>query len=423
MTQAAMNVALDLDPLDGPQEAAPFRSVPRITIQAFCDTPEIMGTIETAASDRRMARAHVKVHTGGIAAAVEFYANAPTPNLIILETCLTRNEILAGLGQLAEVCDEGTKVLIIGPSNDVTLYRELIRQGVSEYVVAPVDVMSIIATISDLYGDDSEEKLGQSYVFVGSKGGAGSSTIAHNVAWAMARNFSSDVILADLDLAFGTASLDFNEEPGQGIADAVADPDRLDEMLLDRLLTKCHEHLSLLAAPATLDQEYDLDVAALQHLFEVMQKNVPNVVVDLPHLWTSWAKKTLLTADEIVVTATPDLASLRNTKNIIDSLKAARPNDGPPRLVLNQTGMPKRPEISIEDFVSAVEIEPIANIAFDPLLFGTAANNGQMIAEASAKAATAVTFEEIAQIVSHRKEITRPKKSILESVVDWLKQK
>jgi pilus assembly protein CpaE len=406
------NLAHDLTPEAEDTAPRPLdaRPIPRITIQAFCDTPEIAGTIETAAMDRRMARAHVKVHTGGLNAAVEFYRSAPTPNLILVETRLPFEELVGLLDGLAEVCDAGTKVMVVGHSNDVPLYRELLKRGVSEYLVTPVDVMSIITAISGIYRDTSTEKLGQSYAFIGAKGGVGSSTVAHNVAWTLARLVGSDVILADLDLPFGTAGLDFNLDPPQGIAEAVFGADRLDEVLLDRLLAKCEEHLSLLAAPAALDKAYDFNEEAFDQVLEIVQSNVPTVVLDVPHLWTAWVRKTLIAADEVVVTAVPDLANLRNAKAIVDLLRQARPNDAPPKLILNQVGVPKRPEIKPDDFAAALQLTPIAAIPFDPLLFGTAANNGQMIAEASARTTVSDLFADIAQVVGGRKELKKAKK-------------
>jgi pilus assembly protein CpaE len=406
------NLAYDMDAEESQSAARPVeaRPIPRITIQAFCDTPEIAGTIETAATDRRMARAHVKVHTGGIAAAAEFYRSAPTPNLILIESRLAPEDLIAALDTLAEVCDAGTKVMAIGRSNDVRLYRELLKRGVSEYLVAPVDVMSIITSISSIYREAGAEKLGRVYAFIGSKGGVGSSTIAHNVAWTMARMFGSDVILADLDLPFGTAGLDFNLDPTQGMAEAVFGADRLDEVLLDRLLARCEDHLSLLAAPAALDKPYDFGEAAFDQVLEIVQGNVPTVVLDVPHLWTSWARKTLISSDEVIITAVPDLANLRNSKSLIDLLKQARPNDAPPKLVLNQVGVPKRPEIKPDDFAAALQIQPIAVVPFDPLLFGTAANNGQMVAEASAKTTISDVFTDLAQVITGRKELKKSRK-------------
>jgi pilus assembly protein CpaE len=405
MTNLAYDTGMERE--ERSPRAADTRPIPRITIQAFCDTPEIAGTIETASADRRMARAHVKVHTGGIGAASEFYRTAPTPNLILVESRLPVEDLIANLDSLAEVCDAGTKVMVIGHSNDVRLYRELLKRGVSEYLVAPVDVMGVIGAISTIYREAGTEKLGQVYAFIGSKGGVGSSTVAHNTAWTMARQFGSDVILADLDLAFGTAGLDFNLDPPQGIAEAVFGSDRLDEVLLDRLLAKCEDHLSLLAAPAALDKVYDFGEGAFEQVLEIVQSNVPSVVLDLPHMWSSWVRRTLIAADEVVITATPDLANLRNAKAIADLLKSARPNDAPPKLVLNQVGVPKRPEIKPDDFAAALQLTPIAVIPFDPLLFGTAANNGQMVAEASAKTAVGEVFTDIAQVVTGRKELKR----------------
>ncbi|WP_128291952.1 AAA family ATPase [Afifella aestuarii] len=406
-------------------DKADIKPVPRVTIQAFCDTPEVAATFDMACSDRRMARAHCKVHTGGLGAACEFYRSAPTPNLIVVESRLEKDDLLARLDELAEVCDAGTKVLVIGHSNDVATYRELIRRGVSEYLVAPTDVMAVIRAIADIYGDEGSAKLGQVFAFIGAKGGVGSSTIAHNLASTMASVFASDVILADLDLAFGTAGLDFNEDPPQGMADAVFGSDRLDEVLLDRLLTKCQEHLSLLAAPATLDKTYDFDEEAFDHVLDLVQSNVPTVVLDLPHLWTAWARKTLLAADQIVITATPDLANLRNTKNLVDFLKQARPNDAPPRLVLNKVGVPRQPEIKADDFAAALQLPTSAVIPFDPLLFGTAANNGQMIAEASAKSNINEIFTDLAQVVTGRKETKHGRKTslLLGPLLEKLKSK
>jgi pilus assembly protein CpaE len=94
----------------------------------------------------------------------------------------------------------------------------------------------------------------------------------------------------------------------------------------------------------------------------------------------------LVAADEIVLVATPDLACLRNTKNMYDVLRAARPNDAPPRVVLNMVGVPKRTEISMADFTRASKPSRLSSIPFDAKVFGTAANNGQMLARSPTRA-------------------------------------
>ena len=318
--------------------------------------------------------------------------------------------MLSELDRLAESCDAGTKVVVIGHTNDVLLYRELMKRGVSEYLIAPITPMQFIEALSSLYNNPDTDPVGNVIAFIGAKGGVGSSTVCHNAAWAMSELLKSNVVVADLDLAFGTTGLDFNQDPVQGIAEALQSPERLDEVLLDRLLTKCSERLSIFAAPVVLDRDYDISADSCDIVLDIVRQNVPFVAVDLPHTWTPWVKRVLLQADEIVVTAVPDLANLRNAKNLIDLLKQNRTNDGPPRLVINMAKMPKRPEISVKEFSVALDIKPTQVIEFDSETFGLAANNGQMIEEFSNKAKAAQQFRELALALAHRKEHKEEKK-------------
>jgi len=415
------HAAVDLAPVDaGPQTVAGMddagderaalsraRPIPRISIQAFCESPGTAEALQVAAEDRRLSKAHVSLHMGGAAAAVAHYLESPTPNLIVIESSLQRQQMLAELDSLAESCDSGTKVLMIGHANDVVLYRELLKRGVSEYLVAPVTPVQLMESVSNLYNNPTSDPVGNVLAFVGAKGGVGSSTLCHNVAWTLSEALKINVVIADLDMAFGTTGLDFNQDPVQGIAEALGSPERLDEVLLDRLLTKCSEHLSIFAAPVVLDRDYDLSAEACTTVLDVVRQNVPYVAVDLPHTWTSWSKRILLNADEVVITAAPDLANLRNAKNVLDLLKQSRTNDGPPHLVLNMTNMAKRPEISTREFAQSLDLKPSAIIEFDAEVFGQASNNGQMIEEMNKKAKAVPAIRELAMALAHRKE-TRP---------------
>lgn len=395
-------------------------NVPRITIVAFCETQAAADTIAAAAVDRRMARAHVDVQIGGIPRAVELYRGSASPDLLVLETRASSEDLLSEVEILAEVCDPETKVMVIGASNDVLLYRELLDRGISDYLVGPVDGLSIISAIGRIYRDGGTKKLGKSYAFIGAKGGVGASTVAHNVAWTLARDLKSQVVLADMDLPFGTAGLDFNIDADQGIAEAVNDSDRLDDLLLDRLLVKCDEHLSLLTAPAALGKSYDFDETAFERMLEIARANASAVVLDVPHLWTGWARRTLVAADEVVIVAAPDLANLRNAKSLVEFLIQARPNDAPPKLVLNLVGVAKRPEIKAAEFAAALRLEPIATIAFDPALFGIAANKGQMLANVSARSPACGAFAEIARAISGRSGRKARRQDVLAVVLRML---
>jgi len=395
---------------------------PRVSVQAFCETVETGAAVQAAGEDRRLDKAHLKIQMGGMAAAIEAYRTAPTPNVIVLET-EGRNDILSGLDQLASVCDAGTRVIVIGRLNDVTLYRELVRRGISDYLIAPVTPLDVVRSICGLFSVPEAKAVGRVIAIVGAKGGVGASTVAHNVAWAIARDLALDSVVADLDLAFGTAGLDYNQDPPQGIADAVFSPDRIDTAFMDRLLSKCTDHLSLLAAPATLDKVYDFGSDAFDAIFDTLRTTMPCIVLDVPHQWSGWTKRALIGADDILIVAAPDLANLRNTKNLFDTLKAARPNDRAPMYCLNQVGVPKRPEISAGEFAKAIEVQPIATIPFEPQIFGSAANNGQMIAEIAGNHRVSEMFLQIAQRVTGRGEAKKPRMSILSPLLDKLRAK
>ena len=196
------------------------------------------------------------------------------------------------------------------------------RRGVSDYVIAPVGAIDVVRAICNLFSTPEAKPVGRIIAITGAKGGVGASTIAHNIAWAIARDLALDSVVADLDLAFGTAGLDYNQDPAQGIADAVFSPDRVDTAFVDRLLSKCTDHLSLLAAPATLDRVYDFGAEAFDSIFDTLRATMPCIVLDIPHQWSGWTKRALISADDILIVAAPDLANLRNTKNLFDLLKA-----------------------------------------------------------------------------------------------------
>ncbi|MEM9169523.1 MAG: AAA family ATPase [Pseudomonadota bacterium] len=378
-------------------------TVPRISIHVFCETNGVTELMECAAADRRLGKAHVTMHMGGIAKAVAHFQTTPTPNLIVVETVDGGKALFGQLGELAEVCDPTTKVIIVGRINDISLYRQLVEQGVSDYVVRPKSPLQVIKSIADLYADPSAPPIGRSVAFFGARGGVGSSTIAHNIAWSAAEQHESDTVILDFDLAFGTASLDFEQDPTSGLLEALSSPERLDEVLLERLLQKYTDRLSLFTAPNLLDRDYDIDQQAFDTVIDIVRHAAPTIVIDTPHVWTGWSRRILQTADEVVITATPDLASFRNTKNLVDVIANARPNDPAPTLILNQFES-KSSSVQAEQFVEHVGIEPALTIGWEPQLFQSAATNASTILEVSPKSKTAQGLNALAARLLGREE-------------------
>jgi pilus assembly protein CpaE len=390
--------------------------VPRIAIQVFCERPATAQLLQAASTDRRLAKATVTVSMGGLTGAVDFFKSQSSPNLIIVESLSPPAMLIQQLDELASYCDEGVKVIVIGEQNDITLYRELMRRGVSEYLVPPLQPLQLIRAISGIYVDPAKPFLGKVVAFVGAKGGVGSSTVAHNIAYSIAEHARINTTLVDLDLSWGTTGLDFNTDPAMGVADALETPDRVDDVLLDRLLTRHSDQLTLFTAPGTLDRDYEIAADAYETVIDGVRRGVPFVVLDLPHTWTRWMRQTLMSADEVVIVAQPDLAGLRNAKNLFDMVKVGRPNDAPPKVVLNMVGVPKRPEIPVKDFADALGTEPALVLPYDPQLFGTASNNGQMVFDVGPQSKCAEGLDHLAQLLTGKVAAPKAKGSVLDKL-------
>jgi pilus assembly protein CpaE len=395
--------------------------VPRITIHACCDRDDVARMVEGIATDRRLARAEITVEPGGIEAALARFGAQASPNLLILDTVTQGPVMLRNLDRLAQVMEEGCKVLILGAVNDIGLFRELMNRGVSEYIVPPIQPIDLIRAICAQYVNPEKPFAGRVISVIGARGGVGASTIAHNIAWSIAERQEVGATLLDLDLSFGTAALDFNQDPTQTVADALLAPERVDDTFLERVTTKHTTRLMMLTAPATLEREFELDPSAFEQVIERVRRTSPFIVLDLPHAWSGWLKQTLLSSDDVVIVASPDLASLRNAKNIIDMMKAVRPYDSGPVVVLNTVGVPKRPEIPLKDFTEALGAAPIASLPFDPGLFGMAANNGQMVGEMQPTNKVALELDAIAASLTGRRA-PEVKKSALSVKIPFLRR-
>ncbi|MEM6535748.1 MAG: AAA family ATPase [Pseudomonadota bacterium] len=405
------STSYDMDAIEGGS-----RAVPAISAVAFCETPRTINLVESVASDRRMMQAVVDIHEGGMDTAIEYLQSNVTPNLLILESSADTDKMIAQIDELAGHCDEGVQVMVIGATNDIPLYRQLMARGVSEYLVPPVSPVQVVRAIGDLFSDPDAPFVGKSISVIGAKGGVGASTIAHNLAWALSENTMVNTALVDLDLSFGTTALDFNHDSQQTVLDALMDPDRIDDAVVAKLLSKATDRLSLFAAPASVNQVIHIDDDSYATVINSVRRMMPYVVLDLPHGWNGWLYQTLISSDEVVLVCQPDLASLRNGKNMIDQVKADRPNDRPPRLIINMMGVPKRPEIPVKDFAAAIGVEPEVILPFDPQLFGTASNNGQMISETDPAAKPSLAIDYLATVMTGRDAI-QPTKSLLQKLL------
>lgn len=378
--------------------------VPHISIHAFAARPEVLSLFQMALRDRRFARASCEVFSGGLTAAVQHYSGAKSPDIILLEAS---SDIVSELQQLADVCHADSKVIIIGHINDICVYRELLSQGVSEYLVYPVNSAELAGVIEGCTGLRDAAKSAKVYAFLGSNGGVGSSTAAQNIAWEMAGRLGASVLLIDLDLCFGSADLNLNVDYNSSFVDALCTNKTIDAALLDKLLVKRGKHLHILTHPLLLEHPPEFLKAQIAQLLSVARSSFSYIVLDLPNQWSAHVRDALLESDEVILTSMPDLSGIRNAKALCRAVSILRPNDKQPILILNQVGLPKRKEIKSQDFVRALGLDAWFTIPFDTASFSDAAAAGQMLSEIHSKSAASRIFEDLATKLADIKQ-TQP---------------
>ena len=375
-------------PLENENRDEGEKPLPSISVHAFCDRQETAHCINETTRDWRMKRTNVKIYMGGLPAAIEFYHKENTPSLIIIESGMRGEELFNQLESLASVCDEGTKVVMIGAANDIRLYRQLMDKGISDYLVPPLHPLHVIRALGELYSDPEQPFIGRVAAFFGAKGGVGSSSLAHNTAWVLSENLMQETALIDLDASWGTTGLDFSYDNMSGLEEALGEPDRLDETLMDRIMIRHTQKLSILPTSGSLNTKPVMDSSSYEAVVNAVRGISPLSILDMPHFWTDWTTNILTSVDDVVVTATPDLAGMRNAKNLIEFLKTQRPNDPEPILVLNCVGMSPKTEISVKDFGAMVGQDPNIVIGWDPESHFEATNEGKMLSDVKSAAST-----------------------------------
>lgn len=392
----------------GPKpETAPKRDVPvpPIVIQVHWDRPESGAALAAFAADKRVARAETVIERGGADGAMAAIESGAQPDLIIIDSDLAGGQLVESVDRLRARVGSSAKMIIAGAVNDIAVMRALNTRGVT-YLMCPLVAEELTQTVCGLYADVDCARV---IAVMGARGGVGASTIAHNLAWIIAERLDAPTALVDLDIGFGSAAASFKLEPQGHVTDLfVAD---LGEEKLDRALTRAHERLLIAAAPGAPNMGVAIESAAVNAMIARVRRTSAFVILDLPHVWTSWVREVLVAADEVLLVASPDLASLRNTDNLMKLLRVQRETRAEPAIALTMTGVPKRPEISLKDFTEAVSVAPAVTFAFEPDLYGDAEQSGQLVCVTSPKSKAAQAIEVLACGFTGRSVVERKTKA------------
>jgi len=365
------------------------RPLPAIKIHMGWDRSEAETLMRELAADKRLVRAEISISRGGLDGALA----GEEIDLFVLDSNLEGAAMLAALDRLRAKAPSAC-IVMLGAVNDIALLRDLAARGVSDYIVPPASADQIARSLCALFADVTPAQV---IAIVGARGGIGASTLARNLAWSIAERQHRKTTLVDLDLSFGSAAAALGVEAAHSVTDVVRAEDS--EAALMQALEKPTHNLQILAAPAKTES-LELDLAAFQTLLENVRRTSSYVVLDLPHAWEPWVRAALCEADEVVVVAGPDLASLRNADNLLKLMRSERDQASAPTVVLSMTGLPKRPEIPLKDFAQALKAHPVMTFAFEPELFAAAEADKQTIYEVMPDSKAALQFDTLATMLT-----------------------
>jgi pilus assembly protein CpaE len=333
---------------------------------------------------------------GGVAKAIEYLSEQRSPHLLIVD--ISGIDLpLSQIQILADVCEPGTTVIAIGDRNDVALYRDLQEAGVSNYIVKPLTrelLTKALALKTNGSGDMGKAslKLGKMVSFIGARGGVGTTTLAANLAWYLANRQSRRVALVDLDLQHGDCALLFNAATTSGLRDALANPLRLDPLLLDRIMTRCGERLLVLGGEEPIQDHVQFTPVAADTLFSVLRSQFHYVIVDVPRIATPAYRRALEIADRRVIVVDQTMRSMRDGVRLKkmfgdgDDVQTEHRNI----FIVNRTGETGHHGLSLKEINKTLQVQPTSTIPFLPSLMTPAAHHGTIAATKRGKFADAV---------------------------------
>ncbi len=354
--------------------------LPTASVDLFLKDKETTQAAQALMNNWRFARVTVSVEEGSVDTAIASYKETKSPNLVIIETDTTDESFTKALEVLSEHCHEGTSAIVIGPVNDVTLYRSLTAMGVSDYLVKPVP----LETLSDIIANSLIEKLGAKgsrlIAVVGAKGGVGTSSLTQGLAWGVSETLKQKTFLLDAAGGWSSLSVGMGFEPSTTLYEAVRAASSQDEDTLARMFFKANDKLTVLAAGADPMLEASIHSQQYEELIDLLMVKYPVIIVDLSGAVPSLKRTVINRAHELMLVTTPTLPSLRAARSLTQEIKLIKGGDiSSIDLVVNMEGMIPSKEVPNKDIADALDMKPSVTLPFDAKLFVGAENEGKKL--------------------------------------------
>ncbi len=339
------------------------------------------------AGDWRFARVGINIERGGIEGAIAHYGQTASPELIIIETNDISEEFIQHLGGLAGVCAEGTDAVIVGPKNDVHLYRNLVEMGVKDYLVRPVSEADMVKVIARTLIEKRGFSGSRLVTVIGTKGGVGTTAVAQILAWNIAEVLKQKTMLMDAAGSAGSIGIAYGLEPTTTLTEAVRLGGAGSEDDMKRIYQSISDTFSALVCGGEPMLTGSPDPDSIEALVNRIMQKFPVVVVDLSGSSEAVQKRLMARASEIVVVATPMLSSLRNARTLIGELKTLKGHLKEVDLIMSMRGMAPSEEVPAADIKAALDMEPSAIIPYAPKIFAASEAAGKAVGQNQAAAA------------------------------------
>jgi pilus assembly protein CpaE len=355
--------------------------LPASCVALYARDMQSIESLRALQNDWRFTRVVLDNHQGGVEEAIhDLQSGKPAPNLLIIETDTIDDSFTARLEVLAGFCPEGTAAIVIGPVNDVNLYRKLIAMGISDYLVRPVRPETLAHDIARSLIERIGATGSRLIALAGAKGGVGTTILSQAIAWGSADLLAQKTILLDAAGGWSTLSVGMNFEPATTLSEASRAAVAQNEDAFKRMLHQAGDKLHVLSSGGDIMLEDSVDANTYEALLDKLMTTYPVVIVDLSHSPTELRRIVMGRAHEIILVSTPLLPSLRAARSLLSEIKNFRgDSDACVDLVINMTGMAAKQEVSKGDLEAALDRKPFLSIPFDPNLFAGAESEGHKL--------------------------------------------
>jgi len=305
-------------------------------------------------------------------------------HLVIIDLSVDKAVLL--LEEIAKQAPD-TKVLVISDALSAVAVRAMLRLQASDIAASAADATDIVKAAGRLMDVTPEgpDRKNQCWVVTGAVGGAGSTTLAIELACATAmRDPENSVCLIDLNLADGMVAAYLEGEQKLDLVALADAPERLDPTLLNAYCWEHESGVSLISPKRNPDVHEVVDADIILRLLDTVCAVYSHVIVDMPRHRRAWSKPVLSVVDEVMVVSEFTVPSLHAAADMTREVDALRMDVEPSRLVLNRMSDGKR-EFSVQRASKAIEREISAVVRSDWKSAREAVNLGVPVAKVKPK--------------------------------------